>query len=189
MVATLEKFGFSAIYINRKGYADRAEELVKKLADAGKTKVIEDGQRGQICVFLNPSPNPELPHTDDNALMVYKRGWVAEERGTDQIRHWSGGNATALFFNELKSGTSYHITGIIASLSPRRVEVEFEGRSIWQREIGAGQGAPLDVWVTAKHRNNSLYFKTGSPASVPDGGGNLAVAFSAINLRAAKAPE
>jgi hypothetical protein len=189
MVATLEKFGFSAIYINRKGYADRAEELVKKLADAGKSKVIEDGQRGQICVFLNPSPNPELPHTDENALIVYRRGWVAEERGTDQIRHWSGGNATALFFNELKSGSSYHITGIIASLSPRRVEVEFEGRSIWQREIGAGQGAPLDLWVTAKHRNNSLYFRTDSPASVPDGGGNLAVAFSAINLRAAKAPE
>jgi len=79
--------------------------------------------------------------------------------------------------------------GIIASLSPRRVEVEFEGRSIWQIEIGAGQGAPLDVWVTAKHRNNSLYFRTDSLASVPDGGGNLAVAFSAINLRAAKAPE
>lgn len=189
MASRLEKFGFSAIYINRKGYADRGEDLLKNLAAAGKTRLIEDSEHQQVCVFLNPSPHPELPQTDDNALIIYKRGWVAEERGPEQVRHWTDGNATAYFFNEEKSGTSYHITGIVAALSGRRVSVEFEGRSIWEKEIPAGSGASLDVWVTAKHRNNALFFRTDTPPMIPEGGGSLAVAFSAINLRATKAAQ
>jgi hypothetical protein len=188
MVATLERYGFSGIYLNRRGFADRAEGLLKNLAASGRTNVVEDIEHQQVCVVLHPSANPELPHTDDNALINFKRGWVAEEHGTEQVRHWSGGNAMASFFNEHKSGTSYHITGVIAALSARRVSIEFEGQNIWSKEIGAGQGAPIDVWVTAKSRNNALYFTTDAPAAYPEQGGTLAVAFAAINLQIAKAP-
>src|ERR1051326_4174559 len=185
MVATLEKYGFAAIYLNRKGFADGGEGLLKSLAGLGKTKAAEDRQHEQVCVLLNPSPNPELPHTDDNALINYKHGWVAEEHGPDQVRHWSDGNATARFFNESKSGTSYHVTGIVAALSARKVSIEFDGKTIWQREIGAGQGAPVDVWITAKSRYNNVYFSTDTAPAYPQGGG-LAVAFSAINFRITK---
>jgi phosphoglycerol transferase len=187
MVKTLEKYGFGAIYMNRRGFADGGEGLVKNLAGLGKTNIIEDAQHEQICVLLNPSSNPELPHTDDRALINYKRGWVAEERAADQVRHWSGGNASVRFFNEHKSGTSFHVTGIVAALSPRRVAVEFEGQNLWNREFGAGQGAPLDIWVTAKSRYNTLNFRTDTPAAYPEQGGSLAVAFSVINLQITRA--
>jgi hypothetical protein len=189
MVSTLERYGFSGIYLNRRGFADRAEGLLKNLGALGKTNVVEDAEREQVCVALNPSAQPELPHTDDNALVNFKRGWAAEEHAADQVRHWADGNAMAQFFNEDKSGTSFHMTGVIASLSARRVDIEFEGRNIWSREIGAGQGVPIDVWVTGKHRNNSLYFRTDAPAVYPEQGGSLAVAFGVINLRVAKATQ
>jgi hypothetical protein len=189
MVSTLERYGFSGIYLNRRGFADRAEGLLKNLAAIGKTNIVEDAEHEQVCVVLNPSAHPELPHTDDNALVNFKRGWVAEERAAEQVRHWSDGNAMAQFFNEDKSGTSFHMTGVIASLSARRVDIEFEGRNIWSREIGAGQGVPVDVWVTGKHRNNSLYFRTDAPAVYPEQGGTLAVAFGVINLRVTKATQ
>jgi phosphoglycerol transferase len=187
MVAALEKYGFSAIYLNRKGFPDGGESLVKSLAGLSKTNVVEDAERGQICIALNPSPNPELPHTDDRALINYKSGWAVEERAPGQERHWSDGNATARFFNEHEGGTSFHVTGIIASLSPRRVTVEFDGRNVWSNEIGAGQGAPVDFWITAKSRYNTLKFLTDTPAVHPEQGGSLAVAFSAINLQVTKA--
>jgi hypothetical protein len=185
MVTTLEKYGFSAIYLNRKGFADGAESLLKSVAALGKTNVIEDAKREQACVLLNPSPSPQMPHTDDRALINYKHGWVAEESLPDQVRHWSDRNATVGFFNEHKTGTPYHITGIIAALSARKVSIEFEGRNIWEREIGTGQGAPVDIWITAKSRNNRLYFRTDTPAANPQQGG-LAVAFAAINLQITK---
>jgi hypothetical protein len=189
MVSTLERYGFSGIYLNRRGFADRADGFLKNLAALGKTNIVEDAEREQVCVALNPSAHPELPHTDDNALINFKRGWVLEDRTADQVRHWADGNAMAQFFNEGKSGTSFHITGAIASLSARRVDIEFEGRNIWSREIGAGQGAPVDVWVTGSHRNNSLNFRTDKPAVYPEQGGALAVAFGVINLRVTKASQ
>lgn len=187
MVSTLQRYGFSGIYVNRRGYADGAEGMLKGLAAVGKTNVVEDSRHEQVCVVLNPSSKPELPHTDDNALINFKRGWVADERAADQVRHWSGGDAMANFFNEHENGTSYHVTGVIAALSARRVSIEFEGQNIWSKEIGAGQGAPIDVWVTAKSRNNALYFKTDAPAAYPEQGGTLEVAFAAINLQITKA--
>jgi hypothetical protein len=120
-------------------------------------------------------------------LINYKSGWAFEEHASGQARHWSDGNASVRFFNEHKPGTSFRVTGIIASLSPRRVSVEFEGQNLWSKELGAGQGAPLDVWITAKSRYNTLKFITDTSAVRPEQSGSPAVAFSAINLEITKA--
>jgi hypothetical protein len=61
MIAALERYGFSAIYVNRSGYADRGAALVAGLKAAGRPEVIESPDRDLICVVLHPSPTPELP--------------------------------------------------------------------------------------------------------------------------------
>jgi len=52
---------------------------------------------------------------------------------------------------------------------------------------GANQGAPVDFWITAKSRNNTLKFLTDTPAVHPEQAVSLAVAFSVINLQVTKA--
>jgi len=132
---------------------------------------------------LNPSSTPELPHTDDNDLLNFKTGWVAEERAPDQVRHWSDGKAVVKFFNERSGPTPSHLTCMIASLSPRRVAIEFSGKTIWNGDIPAGQAAAVDVWLDASHGNNTLHFTTDSSPVKPDASSPLQVAFSAINLK------
>lgn len=185
MVTTLEKYGFGAIYINRRGFADRAESLVRAVAGLGKTNFVEDSQREQICIALNPSAGPELPQTDNNALISYKRGWIGEERFAGQVRHWADGDATVRFFNDRKAGPCRFTCQIVAN-SPRRVAIEFAGRKLWERELGGWQAVAADVWIDAKHGNNSLTFRTDAPPAKPDPNANVAVSFGVVNMQIAK---
>jgi len=189
MVAALERYGFGAIYINRRGFADNAEGLLKNLAALGKPIILEDQNHEQVCVRLNPAAQPELPHTADNDLLNFKTGWVAEERAPDQVRHWSDGNATVKFFSEHPTPTPSHLTCMLASLSPRRVAMDFSGKTIWSGDIPAGQAVAVDVWLDAAHGNNVLRFTTDAPPVSPDGNSPLRVAFSVINLRITAAPK
>ncbi len=75
MVNALEKYGFGSIYINRRGYADHGEDLLKQLATTGRDQTYEDDAREQVCVILKPSATPELPHTDVRAQVLFKSGW------------------------------------------------------------------------------------------------------------------
>jgi len=77
---------------------------------------------------------------------------------------------------------------MIASLSPRHVEVEFRGKTIWKGDLAPGQAAAVDVWLDAAHGNNTLHFTTDSPPVKPDSNSPLQVAFSVINPRITAMP-
>ena len=62
MVERLEASGFSAIWINRQGYADNGKALIDGLRDAGRTDTIESQQGDLVCVLLNPSAHPAIPN-------------------------------------------------------------------------------------------------------------------------------
>jgi phosphoglycerol transferase len=183
MVAALEKYGFSAIYLNRRGSADRAEAFLKGLAGLGKPVFIEDESHDQVCIRLNPSPNPELPHSDENDLLNFKSGWVAEERIPERTQHWAGGNGTVSFFNEHRAPTPSKVTGYVGSMTARRVDIEFGGKKIWGVNVPAAQAVPIDVWLDATHGNNTLKFITDAPAAKPEGKSGPMVTFSVINLK------
>ncbi len=59
MIAELERYGFSAILINRKAYKDTANTLKSSFEMAGATLLC---QNADFIIFrLMPSPSPELP--------------------------------------------------------------------------------------------------------------------------------
>lgn len=45
LVKALESYGFAAIYLNRRGFADRGERLLAELAALGRTGRIEGVRR------------------------------------------------------------------------------------------------------------------------------------------------
>ncbi len=61
IVNRLEAYGFSAVYIDRRGFADRGAALLDGLKAAGRAEVLQDTVGELMCVFLKPSPKPVLP--------------------------------------------------------------------------------------------------------------------------------
>jgi len=60
-VPMLESYGFSAIYVNRNGFPDKGDALLKELKSAGRDDIIQNRLGDLFCVFLKPSPNPVTP--------------------------------------------------------------------------------------------------------------------------------
>jgi hypothetical protein len=182
LVATLEQFGFGALYLDRRAFTDRAEATIKELGRLGKTQLIEDDAHDLVCVRLTPSPNPSFPHSVDAAQIVNKRGWIWPEKTEKGTCLWAGGDATLYFVNEGEVGRNFHLTCKLTTYVSRRVEIEFEGRSIWGAELAPGQIMPVDIRLTAKSGRNHLYFKTDAPPVVPQNSQMVRLSFGLMNL-------
>ncbi len=59
MVRSLERYGFSALVINRHGFEDEGQELLAGLEAAGRPPTV--AMHDLVLVPLQPSPRPELP--------------------------------------------------------------------------------------------------------------------------------
>jgi hypothetical protein len=187
MISTLERYGFGAIYINRRGYADQGEGLLHQFAAAGRDQIIEDDIHEQVCVVLKPSLTPEFPHTDDRAQILFKNGWAVKEFSPIDAREWTGGDATFTFFSEAHQAASYRLTCVIGSIAPRHVSMVMNGRELWSSDIAAGQGAPVDISVVGYHGNNTIELKTDAPASQVKEA-PLPLAFTIVNLQITRQP-
>lgn len=91
----LEELGFSALYLNRRGFEDSADRLLADLARAGYTDRLDSPLGNQVALFLRPDATPALPFARS---LTYGRGW--HNRPVDGIR-WAHSDATLLYFNPL----------------------------------------------------------------------------------------
>jgi hypothetical protein len=161
-VQELERYGFAGLYLNRKAWKDRGEGMLQGLASCGKSQLIEDDAHDQVCVMLNPSPNPARP-PNAAAQIVYKHGWVMEEAGPDGFRHWAGGKSSIYFVNDHSQSGDFRLIGVVAAMSPRRVDIQFDGKTIWSEELGAKDGREVDLRLHARPGRNYVYFSSDRP--------------------------
>jgi hypothetical protein len=101
MVRALESYGFAAIYLNRRGFADRGEALLAELAALGRKEQIEGLRREQIVVRLRPAENPAPPMA---RTLTFGRGWQrppagAPPGGAWAEPRWAYEAATMSFYN------------------------------------------------------------------------------------------
>jgi hypothetical protein len=165
MVSALERYGFGAIYINRRGYADHGADLLKQLAADGRAQTFEDDIHEQVCVVLKPSATPELPNTEARAQILFKSGWSVKEHTPLENREWSGGDATLTFFSEPRQVATYSFHCMVGSIAARKVSIVMNGQELWSSQIGAGQGVPADFTVIGRHGNNKIELRTDTEAS------------------------
>ena len=174
LIKELERYDFAGLYFNRKAYEDRAEGMLKELAKCGKSQLIEDEGRDRVCVLLNPSSRPAWPHSDDAALIVYKGDWTmgmfSHNSFGDYLGHWACSSRSLLYFmNDHPESCDFHLTGWVAVMSPRQVDIRFEGKIIWNEPLAAGEGRPLDLRLCARPGRNYLYFESDrKPEPPPD---------------------
>lgn len=66
IVRAIESYGFSAVYVNRKGFQDKGESLLKAFETNGYHDVIESRQGDLFCVLIHPDMHPKLPAGEVN---------------------------------------------------------------------------------------------------------------------------
>jgi hypothetical protein len=92
-VKKIERYGFSALYFNRRGFADAGEKLLRELEQMGRTKRI-DGKAGeQVVVLLEPAAKPMMPMARS---LTFGRGWHSAQPGQPR---WAYGPATLSYYN------------------------------------------------------------------------------------------
>jgi len=67
-VDAIERYGFAAMYVNRNGFADKGEGLIKTCRELGRSEVMQSPAGDLFCVILKPAPNPVLPIRNPGVL-------------------------------------------------------------------------------------------------------------------------
>ncbi|PTX97731.1 hypothetical protein DB354_05470 [Opitutus sp. ER46] len=122
MVRELESYGFAALYINRRGFPDRAEHLLAELTAAGRTRRIEGRLGEQVIVFLEPAASPKLPLA---RAFTFGRGWHESRPGEPR---WAYGPATMSFFNPLPRALRCEVRFALRALGDRQVDITLNNR-------------------------------------------------------------
>lgn len=123
-VPLLEAYGFAALYINRKGYSDRAEALLRELKDLGYSRRLQGELDEQVVVFLRPAAEPIKPF---GQTLTFGRGW--HSRPEAGIR-WAHGDAALSYFNPYSHPTDVTLELAVAVPQPRELVLELEGRIV-----------------------------------------------------------
>ncbi|WP_267729782.1 hypothetical protein [Niveibacterium sp. 24ML] len=74
MIARLERYGFAAVYLNKKGYSDGGASLIAAMSSAGRAVVAESEEL--IAFSLQPASRPVLPMSTS-----FGSGWSSPEVG------------------------------------------------------------------------------------------------------------
>lgn len=130
LVRRLESYGFSALYLNRKGYEDRAEKTLQELEKLGYTRRMEGNVGNQVVVFLNPRPDPVLPL---GRALTFGRGW--HPRPDDGVR-WAGDRAALSYFNPYPRPLHVRLQFDLVGVSPREVTLEHNDRVVGRVTTG-----------------------------------------------------
>lgn len=130
LVRRLEEYGFAALYVNRKGYEDRAERLLRDLAALGYRRTINGALGNQVVVLLNPSPQPQQPL---GRMFTVGRGW--HPRPEAGVR-WAEEEAALSYFNPYAGIMRADLQLELLGPSPRQVEVVYGDRRVAAVAVG-----------------------------------------------------
>ncbi len=124
LVRRLEECGFAALYLNRKGYEDRADRILEELAAMGYDRRIQGRLGNQVVVLLRPADRPHLPLA---RVPTYGRGWhLLPDNGV----RWAYEDAVMSYYNPFDEPITIELSLALRAVGPRRLSLTHEGRSI-----------------------------------------------------------
>jgi hypothetical protein len=162
LVPALESCGFSAIYINRQGYPDNAEQLLAGLAAAGRSEVIDGTDHNQIVVLLHPAERPQPPLARTFTFGQGWNPWPSGESGSEP--RWTNGSASLSYFNPLPGSMQVSLRLTASGVDERTLRVLIDGREQIRARIGL---VPKEISLPAAEFRpgvNRIDFLTPEPA-------------------------
>jgi hypothetical protein len=153
MVRLLEKYGFSAILINRKGYQDKGESLLSSLGEAGKSRIITQTP-DLVVVALIPSEHPVLPPE-------FGAGWSGLEGDAQHNWRWSSGDASLTIYNLEKTERSVSLNFRLETLKSRKLTISTQAAEAYAGILTAGAAStPVTITLRLSPGRNDLHFRT-----------------------------
>jgi hypothetical protein len=131
LVRRLEAYGFAAIYLNRKGYEDRAERLLKELTALGYDRRIESLRGQQVVVLLNPRSDRVRPL---GRALTFGQGW--HPRGNNGVR-WANRDAVMSYFNPYDHPIAVDLRLSLIGVNEREVSLVQAGRVLRTVRVAA----------------------------------------------------
>ncbi len=176
MLPILERYGFAALLINKKGYADRGAALVAATKRAGRNRVIGESP-DFICLALLPATEPSLPPEFD-------WHWHALETGPDSTWRWSEGNASIVLHNEKGRPRTVHLTCELRTNGPRRIVIRTGSQQLYERNFNAiDPGTSVDLPLPLPSGSMEIQFETDRAGELPGNGDPRKLAFNVRNFR------
>ncbi len=131
LVQRLEQSGFSALYLNRLGFLDHGEKLLRELTALGRTRRIVGPAGNQVCVLLQPAsrPRPPLART-----LTFGTGWNNPKSGEPR---WAYGAAALSYFNPYRRPLPVEVRFVLSGVNRRRVRLSMNGVEKFAGEFDA----------------------------------------------------
>lgn len=130
LVRRLESYGFAALYLNRKGYEDRAEKILGELAQLGYGRRLQGRGGQQVVVFLQPTARPRKPL---GRLLTFGTGW--HPRSEDGVR-WANSDAEVSYYNPYDTPLVADLRLQLVGVTPRDVLLRHNGREAGRIQAG-----------------------------------------------------
>lgn len=176
LTGALEKYGFSAVWINRNGYDDRGASLIAEFNQAGRSKVLAQNAEF-VCMALFPSAQPRLP-------AEFARGWHSLEGQTGMDWRWSSGNAEVVLHNPDPARRPLQVSFDIETPQPRIIDLAVNGQRIFHRSLTAEDGrVGVNFPVVFSSPTTLIRFQTDVPGQVPGNGDPRKLAFRVLNFQ------
>ena len=170
MISELERLGFSALLINRKAYNDHAADFVKKMAIAGFSPWLNEGDF--IAYRLKPAVNPVLPEIN-SFHMVFSGGFYQEEKADGNGMRWCGKSGEirvipcALISNEKKLIKGSKSANFGVTVAPANPQVKVFARINGGKEkliVAPGEGRKA-INFSVPPEGGGVRFRAEGPAA------------------------
>ena len=172
----LEKYGFAAVLINKRGYSDGAASLVADLRAAGYTRVLAESDY-LISFALRPSKYPVLPPAFD-------RNWYGIEGDETDHWRWSAGDATIILYNEDQKPRKVRVSFGLGSNRPSRLEITYPGmQHVYARSLDPARLTEAQFNVVLQRGQNVLSFRTDRPGEISGGEDSRTLSFRLHNFK------
>jgi hypothetical protein len=175
LVSTLERYGFSAILINKKAYEAKGAPLLAELSAAGRSEVLCESD-DLLCIRLSPVQKPILPPEFDH-------NWFELEGSATDNWRWSTGDASIILYNQGPRPREIRLSFLLSSLGSRTIQISKDGQELFVGALSeVASSKPVNLAVQVPPGRCQVRFHTNVPGALPGNGDDRKLAFNVRNF-------
>lgn len=160
MIAALEQAGFSALWIDRRGFADGGAALIAQARNLPRAEITTATDLPIAIFRLSPADPPRRPDLDDprlhepwdpavttaDARWLALRGWYGVERAPARTWRWAAREAELGLWHE-GAAQKVRLTFGAGGRTHTRLRLRFHGAEIWSTDLQDGAARPHSLVV------------------------------------------